>query len=111
MSGKTQSSQSQFAGSHVGSAARTTIGERGLEITDLGDGRLDCLLHFVTTPKETETKEIKEGLSVEETSIAWAGRFKGDNAKWINRSLRVGEYTIDITVKHAHFIKDDEAEG
>ena len=107
MSGKTQSSQSKFAGSHVGSAARTTIGSRGLEITDLGDGRLDCLLHFVTTPKETETKDIKEGLSVEETSIAWAGRFKSGD-QWVNRSLRVGEYTIDITMKHAHFIKDDE---
>ena len=111
MSGKTQSSQSKFAGSHVGSAARTTIGSRGLEITDLGDGRLDCLLHFVTTPKETETKDVKEGLSVEETQIAWASMFKNGENRWVNKCLKVGEYVIDIKVKHARFIKDDEAEG
>ena len=106
MSGKTQSSQSKFAGTHTGSASRTAIGSRGLEITDLGDGRLDCLLHFVTTPQETETKDIKEGLSVEETQIAWASQFKNDEGRWVNKTLKVGEYIIDIKVKHAHFIQE-----
>lgn len=110
MPGKTQSSQSQFAGSHVGSAARTTVGERGLEITDLGDGRLDCVLHFVTTPKETETREVKEGLDIEETQLAWAMSFKGKDGNYVNRSLRIGEYTVDIKVKHARFIKQVDEE-
>lgn len=105
MPGKTQSSQSKFAGTHVGSAARTTIGERGLEITDLGDGQLDCVLHFVTTPKETETKDFTDELDIEETSIAWAGNFKKANGDWVNRALKVGGYTIEIKVKHAEFIK------